>query len=203
MRSSKRRPHFWVVCRQWDVCRIGVCIFRVRLLKRGTSPASRLLPSGWIRNTVGTILSHVDEGNNLGKREQPERKSLGPGDSEAAELPSHQELLFVAVHLLSCVRLIVTPWTMACQASLSQASLHGMPCPSLSPGVCPNSCSLSQWCYLTISSFATPPLLLPSVFPSIKVFPVSQLFTSNGQSLELKITTLANYCEKEGKCYTD
>ena len=119
MRSPNRRPHFWVICRQWDVCRIGVCIFRVRLLKRGTSPASRLLPSGWIRNTVGTILSHVDEGNNLGKREQPERKSLGPGDSEAAELPSHQGLLFVVVHLLSCVRLIVTPWTMACQAPLS------------------------------------------------------------------------------------
>ena len=25
------------------------------------------------------------------------------------------------------------------------------PCPSPSPGVCPNSCLLSQWCYLTIS----------------------------------------------------
>ena len=30
-----------------------------------------------------------------------------------------------------------------------------LPCPSLSPGVCSNSCSLSQWCYLTISSSAT------------------------------------------------
>ena len=37
---------------------------------------------------------------------------------------------------------------------------HGMQyarplCPSLSPGVCSNSCPLSQWCYLTISSSAT------------------------------------------------
>jgi len=29
-------------------------------------------------------------------------------------------------------------------------------CPSLSPGVCSNSCPLSQWCYPTISSFASP-----------------------------------------------
>ena len=28
----------------------------------------------------------------------------------------------------------------------------------------------SQWCYLTILSSASPPLLLPSVFPSIRVF---------------------------------
>ena len=35
--------------------------------------------------------------------------------------------------------------------------------------VCSNSCSLSRWCYLTISSFC-PLLLLPSIFPSIRVF---------------------------------
>ena len=30
-----------------------------------------------------------------------------------------------------------------------------LPCPSPTPGVCSNSCPLSQWCYLTISSSAT------------------------------------------------
>ena len=29
-----------------------------------------------------------------------------------------------------------------------------LPCPSLSPGDCSNSCSLSRWCYRTISSSA-------------------------------------------------
>ena len=43
-------------------------------------------------------------------------------------------------------------------------------CPSLSPGVGLNSCPLSQWYHPTISSSAAPLLLLPSVFPSIKVF---------------------------------
>ena len=50
------------------------------------------------------------------------------------------------------------------------------------PRVCSNSCPLSQWCYPTILSSATP-LLFPSIFPSIKVFSMSQLFASGGQSI--------------------
>ena len=52
-----------------------------------------------------------------------------------------------------------------------------LPCPSLSPRVCSNSCSLSQWCcYLTISSSVTPyPSCLQS-FPASGSFPMSQLF---------------------------
>ena len=45
-----------------------------------------------------------------------------------------------------------------------------LPCPSPLPRVCSNSYPLSQCCYLTISSFATPLLLLPSIFPSIRGF---------------------------------
>ena len=45
-----------------------------------------------------------------------------------------------------------------------------LPCPSLSPGVCSNSCPLIQWCYLTIFFLCCPLLLLPSIFPSIRVF---------------------------------
>ena len=48
------------------------------------------------------------------------------------------------------------PWT---------ATLH---CPSLSPRVCSNSCSLSWWCYPTISSSVVP--FSPAFnFPSIRV----------------------------------
>ena len=44
---------------------------------------------------------------------------------------------------------------------------HGwqLPCPSPSPGVCSDSCPVSRWCYLKISSSA-----LPSIFPNIRVF---------------------------------
>ena len=43
-----------------------------------------------------------------------------------------------------------------------------LPCPSLSPIVCSNSCPLSQWYFLIISSSAVPSPL-PSIFPRIKV----------------------------------
>ena len=43
-------------------------------------------------------------------------------------------------------------------------------CPSLSPGVCSDPCPLSQGCHPTISSSACPLLLLPSIFPNIRVF---------------------------------
>ena len=50
---------------------------------------------------------------------------------------------------------------------------HGLqhtrpPCPSPTPGVYLNSCPLSLWCHPTTSSCH--PLLLPSIFLSIKVF---------------------------------
>ena len=61
--------------------------------------------------------------------------------------------------------------------------LHGLQharllCPPPSPGVCSDSCPLSQWCYLTISSSSA-----PFSFPSIRVFSNGRLFTSGGQSI--------------------
>ena len=41
-----------------------------------------------------------------------------------------------------------------------------LPCPSLSPRICSNSCPLTWWCHLTLCH---PLLLLPSIFPSIRV----------------------------------
>ena len=56
-------------------------------------------------------------------------------------------------------------------------------CPPLSPRVCSNSCSLSWWCYLTISSSATPFSFCLQSFPPSGSFPISCLFTSGGQSI--------------------
>ena len=65
-----------------------------------------------------------------------------------------------SVQLLSRVRHFVTPWTAACQASLS----------SPTPGACSNSCPLSQWCHPTISSS-----LIPFSSP-LRSFPASGSF---------------------------
>ena len=51
--------------------------------------------------------------------------------------------------LLSCSVVSGSLWP----HRLQQARLS---CPSLSPGVCSNSCPLSRWCYLTILSSASP-----------------------------------------------
>ena len=45
-----------------------------------------------------------------------------------------------------------------------------LPCPSPTPEACSNSCPLSRWCYPTALSSLSPPLLLPSIFPRIRVF---------------------------------
>ena len=55
-------------------------------------------------------------------------------------------------------------------------------CLWLIPRVCSDSCSLSRWCYLTISSSATPFSFCFQSFPASQSFPLSQLFASGGQS---------------------
>ena len=58
-----------------------------------------------------------------------------------------------------------------------------LPCPSLSPGVCSNSCPSSQWCHLTISSSVVPFSTSLQSFPASRSFPVNQFFISSGQSI--------------------
>ena len=55
-----------------------------------------------------------------------------------------------------------------CCFCLVAESCPTLPCPPLSSWVCSNSLPLSQWCYPTISLCCTP-LLLPSIFPNIRV----------------------------------
>ena len=58
-----------------------------------------------------------------------------------------------------------------------------LPCPSLSPGVCSNSCPLSWWCHPIISSSFALFFSCPQSFPASGSFPVSQLFIPDGQSI--------------------
>ena len=53
-------------------------------------------------------------------------------------------------------------------------------CPSLSPRVCSNSCPLSWWCYLTISSSAVPFSFAFNLSQHQSFLPVSRFFTSGG-----------------------
>ena len=56
-----------------------------------------------------------------------------------------------------------------------------LPCPSPTPRACSNSCPSSRWYHPTILSFVIPFSCLQS-FPASGSFPVSQFFSSGGQS---------------------
>ena len=57
------------------------------------------------------------------------------------------------------------------------------PCPSPTPRVHPNSCALSRWCHPAISSSVVPFSSCPQSLPASGSFPMSQLFTWDGQSI--------------------
>ena len=67
-----------------------------------------------------------------------------------------------------------TPWTTA----------HQSPCPSLCPRVCSDSCPLCWWCYLIILCSTALFSCLQS-FPTPGSFPMSRLFASGGQNIEV------------------
>ena len=78
-----------------------------------------------------------------------------------------------SVQSLSRVQLFVTPWTAACQASLSITNSRSLlKLMSIESVMSPN--------YLIL---CCPLLLLPSVFPASGSFPVSQFFASGGRSI--------------------
>ena len=87
--------------------------------------------------------------------------------------------IFSSVQLLSRIRLFATPWITALQASL----------PSSTPGVHPNSCPSSWWCHPAISSSVVP-FSCPQSLPASESFPMSQLFTWDGQSI--RVSALAS-----------
>ena len=83
--------------------------------------------------------------------------------------------------------------TLLCCCSVSQlyltlcdpmnCSTPRFPCLSLSTGVCTNSCPLSQWCCLTVSSCIVPFSSCLQSFLASGSFPMSQLFASGSQSI--------------------
>ena len=92
--------------------------------------------------------------------------------------------VFSSVQSLSRVRLFATPWIAACQASLfitiSRSSLKLMSIESVMPS------SHLMLCH--------PLFLLSPIPPSIRVFPMSQLFAWGGQSTG--VSALASFLPK-------
>ena len=78
-------------------------------------------------------------------------------------------LLFICYHIW----LFGTPWSAACQASLSFTIPES------------NSHRLSQWCHPTISFYVIPFSSCLQSFPTLRSFPMSQFFASGSQSIDV------------------
>ena len=92
----------------------------------------------------------------------------------STSITKHRYYQFVvAVKSLSCVQHFVTPWTVACQASLSFTISW----------ICSSSCPLSWWYHPTISSSVVPFSSCLQSFSATGSFPMSQFLTSGGQSI--------------------
>ena len=85
-----------------------------------------------------------------------------------------------SVQSLSCVQLFETPWTIACQTSLSITSSQ-----SLLKLISIESVMPSNHLFL-----CHPLFLLPSIVPSIRVFTMSLFLASGGQSIGVSASTL-------------
>ena len=78
----------------------------------------------------------------------------------------------------------------SCATLCDPMDIPGFLCPSLSPGICSNSCPLSQWCCITISSSVAALSSCPQCFLASGSFPISQFFTSGGQSIGASASVL-------------
>ena len=79
---------------------------------------------------------------------------------------------FSSVQSFSHIWLFATPWMQHARP----------PCPSPTPGVHSDSRPSSQWCHPAISSSVVHFSSCPQSFPKSRSFPMSQLFTWDGQS---------------------
>ena len=91
----------------------------------------------------------------------------------------HKIRNFSSVQSLSSVPLFATPWTAAHQASSSVTNSRSLPKLMSIESVMPSN-HLILCC---------PLLLLPSIFPRIGAFQMSQLFASGGQNIGVSAST--------------
>ena len=90
--------------------------------------------------------------------------------------------------LFSLLKNKIQLWLFSCSVMSNSLQPHGLqhtrlPCHSPPPGVCSNTCPRIQWCYPTISSSVTPFSSCLQSFPASGLFPVSQFFASDSQSI--------------------
>ena len=101
------------------------------------------------------------------------------------------QYLFIPAYFTDCTNNLLFRHSVVSNSLWLHRLQHArLPRPSLSPRVFSNSHPLSQWCQPTISSSVIPFSYSPQSFPASGSFSMSQLFTSNGQSIRTSVSVL-------------
>ena len=115
---------------------------------------------------------------------------------EWAVIPSSRGIFLtwgLKLDLMHC-RQILYPVKFTRSVVFKSLRPHGLqharlPCSSPTLGACSNSCASSRWCHPTISSSVVPFSSCLQSFPASGSFPMSQFFTSDGQSIGVSALT--------------
>ena len=135
-------------------------------------------PVEWINNVSRSYSGHLSSA--VKRRQLVCNSRVGPTDSAECKrrlTPKSHLISFLVVQPLSCVQLYVSPWTAACQAflsfTISQSLLKLMSIESVMPS---NHLILCH-----------PLLLLPSIFPSIRIFSTELALHQVAKVLEIQL----------------
>ena len=93
------------------------------------------------------------------------------------DFPYYQLLFYWYIYIYTVSLLVQFSHSVVSDSLQPHGLQHSrLPCPSVSPWVCSNSCPLSWWCHSTISSSVTPFSSCPQSFPASRSFLMSQLY---------------------------
>ena len=96
----------------------------------------------------------------------------------------------IVLHFLNQIRSDQISRSVESDSLRPHESLHARPpCPSPIPRVHSDSHPSSQWCHPAISSSVIPFSSCPQFLPALGSFPMSQLFSSGGQSIGVSAST--------------
>jgi len=112
------------------------------------------------------------------------RRKNGQGFEEYEEVKEKKVRQSNFLWFIKSVQLLSRVWLLW----LSGLPHARLPYPSPTPGACSNSCPSNWWCHPTISSSVIPFSSCLQSYPVSGSFPMSQFFTSGGQSIGVSVS---------------
>ena len=177
----------YIVLQGWLLALLCVCVKLLQLCLALCNPTDYHLPSSSVH---GILQARILEWVAISSSKGTSRPGIKPASLISPALTvelfttsaTWEALVLLSVQFSSVTQSCLTLW-------YHEPQHASLPCPSPTPGVHPNPCPLSRWCYPTISSSVVPFSFCPQSFPVSGSFQMSQLVESGGQSIGLSAST--------------